>query len=69
MNEEQEKASRGMPAGEAVNGLDFMQYQDDSVVSRQYRCSVTSGVLDESWAPRKLLDLKATMRGKLVYAV
>jgi quercetin dioxygenase-like cupin family protein len=35
MNEEQGKASRGMPAGEAVNGLDFIQYQDDSVVSRE----------------------------------
>jgi quercetin dioxygenase-like cupin family protein len=35
MNEQQERASRGMPAGEVVNGLDFIRYQGGSMVSRE----------------------------------
>jgi quercetin dioxygenase-like cupin family protein len=35
MNEQQDTAKRGMPGAEVVHGLDFVNYQAGSVVSRE----------------------------------
>jgi len=35
MNEPQEKASRAMPGAEVVHGLNFVHYQEGSIVSRE----------------------------------